>query len=150
MKSRHPGEPWMHMAMMNKEWTLPSMFNIPTPQGGTRIAKTKSLWPNLPKPKLELSYPVSCINPFIYPLIYISSMTVMSWNDVTIICYFIWGRKSPHACAVQSCWLACTTTDILDPSLLPSLHEPLHKFHVSISMPVTFIYIYIHINVYMN
>ena len=41
MKSRHPGEPWMYTAMTNKEWTLPSIFNIPTPQGGTRIAKTK-------------------------------------------------------------------------------------------------------------
>ena len=77
-KSRHPGEPWMHMAMMNKERTLPSMFDILTPQGGTGIAETKSLWPNLPKPKLEPNSPVLCINPFIFPPIYISSMTVTS------------------------------------------------------------------------
>ena len=31
------------------------MFNIPAPQGGTSIAKTKSLWPNPLKPKLELN-----------------------------------------------------------------------------------------------
>ena len=94
MKSRHPGEPWMHTAIMNKWWTLPSIFNIPTPQGGTRIAKTKSLCSNLLKPKLELNSPVSCINPFISSPIDISSTTVTSWNDVTIIYSFIWAGKA--------------------------------------------------------
>ena len=74
------------------------MFNIPTPQGDTGIAETKSLWPNLLKHKLELNSLVPCINPFISSLIYIGSTTVMSQNDITIICFFIWvGKALMHA-----------------------------------------------------
>ena len=133
MKSRHPVEPWMHRAMANKEWTLPIMFNIPTPQGGTRIAETKSLWPNLPNPNQNWTSQSCASIPFILPPIYMSSMTVTSWNYVTIVCCFIWGRKIPCKCTVESHQLACTTTDVPN----PSPHEPLYKFCIPISMPVT-------------
>ena len=116
MKSRHPDEPWMHTAMMNKEWTLPSMFNIPTPQGGTRIAKTKSLWPNLLKPKPELISPVLCINPFIFPpnLHKQYDSDVMKWCLDCLLPHL--GGKSPCVCTVESCQLACASANIPNPS----------------------------------
>ena len=115
------------------------MFNIPTPQGGTGIAKTNSLWPNLPKPKLESNSLVLCQSLYILP-----NLCKQYGSDVMKSCHncllLHLGRKSPCACAVESCQLAYTSTDVPNPSPYPSPHEPLCKFHIPISMSVTYIY----------
>ena len=70
------------------------MFNIPIPQGDTGIAKTKSLWPNLPKPKLEPNSPsLGHLVHFILPNLH-KQYNRDVINDVMIIYSFISAAKA--------------------------------------------------------
>ena len=106
---------------------------------GSVVSQTKAHWTNQPESEPEpQEAPGAHAHFLLYPLfIYISSTTVTSWDDVMIVCFFILGRKSLQACAVESCWLTYTSTDIPNLFPHPSMHEHLCKFCIPISTPVT-------------
>ena len=61
-------------------------------------------------------------------------LDIMKWCHDHLLPHL--GGKNPLTCAVESCQLAWTSADIPDPSPYQSPHEPLHKFHIQISMPL--------------
>ena len=107
---RHPSESWMHPHEINKE-IFPCMFYNPTPCRTPKYLEQSIGGLNPPEMNLnsfpsELNSPGTlCESPFISPDHDI--MVMMSWASAIT---FKW--ETSAACAVDSCWPACTDAGI--------------------------------------